>query len=166
MTVAALVLFAALTPAAAAPTGVADAEAFMRAFYALAKTPPTGPSVTQLEQYFTPDLAKALATDYKRDPQNGWGSNRRVDLDYRIESQVGDIDHVTISSLATAQGARVDVRFQLKLDSTSPPEPGETLYDLKRTPAGWRIDEVSAPAQGFEGKAWSMRRLLRLPAER
>ena len=146
----------AAAPALTPPAGVADAEAFMRAFYTLPATPIAVPE-TELERYFTPDLARALATDIKQLPEH-----QRLDFDYRIDGQDGDIDHhhVTVSGTATAGGARVDVRFPLDIDKGV--QPDHVIYLLRPTPDGWRITDVSALAEN-DFTAFSLRQVLGLP---
>jgi hypothetical protein len=133
-------------PSAPQDAALDPAAAVVRAVYAAAAAPiPDGPGRDPL---FTPDLAGALMA------HSHPGEPGALDMDYRYGARYVQVAQLAIGpAFATPTGARVTVRFDnigmhFEID-----------YDLVQTPLGWRITDVSAPAQHGDGP-WSLRAML------
>ena len=96
-------------------------------------------------------MARALKTDSHPDAVGA------VDFDYRYGAQDVQIAKLQLTAINTLDGERVIARF----DNFQ--KPYEVDYDLVLTREGWRIAEVSAPAQQGD-QAWSLRAMLKLPS--
>jgi hypothetical protein len=140
-------------PAAQAPAGPSGQDlpglAVIRAFYAPEAAP--FPNSPDRNPYFTPELARALKRDRRA---HGAGA---ADFDYRQGAQGARIADLRLTAVNTLDGERVVARFD------HGHEPDEVDYDLVLTREGWRIADISAPAQEG-GQAWSLRARLKLPA--
>ncbi|HVY33713.1 MAG TPA: hypothetical protein VG960_04755 [Caulobacteraceae bacterium] len=103
------------------------------------------------DPFFTLDLAKAM----KRDSHPG--EVGAIDFDYRYGAQDVQLSNLRITAINTLDGERVVARFE------NAEKPFEVDYDLVLTRDGWRIADVSAPAQQGD-EAWSLRAMLKLPS--
>jgi len=130
---------APISPVAAPATPSAPADpkgavAVVRGFYALSDE--DAGSAAKAGDYFTPDLTRALQADAKTGEDGP-----KLDFDIRSNSQDPAITRLTLQSRPDAGGARVTARF----DEAGRPEVVD--YQVVMTPAGWRISDVSAPAE-------------------
>jgi hypothetical protein len=109
------------------------------------------PDAPGKDPFFTPDLARALkAHSYP-------GRPGAIDFDYRYGAQTLEVSEVTVTAANTLDGERVAARF----DNIG--KAYEIDYDLLETRDGWRIADVSAPAQQGDGP-WDLRQMFKLPA--
>jgi hypothetical protein len=102
------------------------------------------------DPFFTEELARAL----KRDSHPG--EVGAIDFDYRYGAQDVQVSEVTVTAVNTADGERATARF----DNIG--KPYVVNYDLTLTRQGWRIADVSAPAQQGD-TPWDLRQMLKLP---
>ncbi len=140
----------AAEPAAepAASARLMSPESYVQGFYV---NEPDWTTPEAVRALFTPDLAEALIKDRSRTDEVG-----AVDFMFICGCQDGDIQGVSTTSRDVPGGAEVTARFNLERNPTT------IVYRLRRTEQGYRIAEVSSPAEG--GKvAWSLRDLLGLP---
>jgi len=109
------------------------------------------PAKPDHDPFFTPELARALKKDSHPDEVGA------VDFDYRYGAQDVQISNLGMAAINTLDGERVIARFN------NFQKPYEVDYDLVLTREGWRIADVSAPAQQGD-QAWSLRAMLKLPS--
>ena len=121
----------------------------IRALYAPSITP--FPDKPAKDPFFTLDLAKALKADSHP------GEVGAIDFDYRYGAQDVQLSNLQIAAINTLDGERVVARFE------NAEKPYEVDYDLVLTRDGWRISDISAPAQQGD-QAWSLRAMLKLPS--
>lgn len=137
-------------PAAPAPQPRLDLPGLpiVRALYAPQVAP--FPDKPEHDPFFTPELARALKKDSHPDEVGA------VDFDYRYDAQDVQMSDLQLIAVNTLDGERVIARFN------NFRKPYEVDYDLVLTRDGWRIADVSAPAQQGD-QAWSLRAMLKLP---
>jgi hypothetical protein len=123
--------------------------AVVRALYAPKLTP--FPDKPDHDPFFTAELAGALKKDSHPDEVGA------VDFDYRYDAQDVQITDLQLTAVNTLDGERVAARF----DNFQ--KPYEVDYDLVLTRDGWRVSDVSAPAQQGD-QPWSLRAMLKLPS--
>lgn len=136
-------------PQVPAPRTDLPGVGLIQALYAPSLTP--FPEKPATDPFFTVELAKAL----KRDSHPG--EVGAIDFDYRYGAQDVQLSNLHISAINTLDGERVVARFE------NAEKPYEVDYDLVLTRDGWRIADVSAPAQQGD-EAWSLRAMLKLPS--
>ena len=142
---------AAQAPARApgAPSGPLPGLALLRDFYKPTATPyPDSPAK---DPFFTEDLARAIKKDTSKKGEVG-----AIDFDYRYGAQDLQITEVEVSANNTLDGEQATARFN------NMGKPYEVDYRLTLTRAGWRIEDISAPAQQGD-TAWDLRTMLKLP---
>lgn len=145
-----LLALAAAAVAHAAPPFLPAAEALVRAQYA----PAADASSDAAARLYVPELGKALmevstanGADLEFDPRYG-------DKDWTAQD-------LTLTTTPAADGAKVTVRFRsfgkpMQIDWLLTPSPDG--------PDGWRVKDISAPAQAGQ-TAWDLRDLLQLDAK-
>ena len=142
----------AAKPAAPAPSAESSAPlpglAVINDLYKPSLTPV--PDRVSEDPFFTEDLARALKA------HSHPGRDGALDFDYRYGAQTLDVSEVVVTAVNTLEGERATARFN------NIGKPYEVNYDLMETRDGWRIADVSAPAQQGGG-AWDLRAMFKLP---
>lgn len=149
----ALTLLAACGPAAQAPEAPPVSARLMSPADYIARfyvEEPVWGSPDEKRDLFEPALADALIKDTSSPDEVG-----AVDFSFRCGCQDGDIANVTTTSVDTQGGAEVTAAFTLN------DMPMTIVYRMLRTDDGYRIVDVSAPAQNGD-QPWSLRKLLGL----
>jgi hypothetical protein len=141
------------SPPAAAPAPALSTNlpglTVIRALYVPQAAP--FPNKPAKDPFFTLEMARALKADSHRDRVGA------IDFDYRYGAQEVELSNLQLGALNTLDGERVVARFD------NAQKPFEVDYDLVLTREGWRIADVSAPAQQGD-QAWSLRAMLKLPS--
>jgi len=137
-------------PAAAppAPSGPLPGLAVIRDLYKPSLTPV--PDRVSQDPFFTEDLARALKA------HSHPGRDGALDFDYRYGAATLDVSEVVVTAVNTLEGERATARFN------NIGKPYQVNYDLMETRDGWRIADVSAPAQQGEA-GWDLRARFKLP---
>jgi hypothetical protein len=143
-----LLSFIALAaPAAAQAAGKTTPETFIRDFYSRERLPVKR---SALRAMFAADLAAAMSKEYGKDEPG------ELNFDYRYGTQDYELKNLVLDTTpAAAGGTQVRARF----DSFG--KPFEIRYRLAPQGSGWRILDVSAPAQN-DDRPWSLREKLGL----
>jgi hypothetical protein len=139
----------AAKPAAPPPSAPLPGLAVIHDLYKPSLTPM--PDRVSDDPFFAEDLARALKA------RSHPGRDGALDFDYRYGAQTVDVSEVTVTAVNTLEGERVTARFN------NIGKPYEVDYDLVETRDGWRIADVSAPAQQGD-PAWDLRQRFKLPA--
>ncbi len=135
-------------PPPAPPSGPLPGLAVIHDLYLPSLTPiPDSPSK---DPFFAEDLARALKA------HSHPGRDGALDFDYRYGAQTLDVSEVVVTAVNTLEGERATARFN------NIGKPYEVNYDLMETRDGWRIADVSAPAQQGAA-AWDLRVTFKLP---
>jgi hypothetical protein len=147
---AALAACSAPQPSTAQPTAgrIAMARMYVAGFYA--KEPDWGTDEA-VRGLFDMPLAEAIIKDRKAHPDEVGA----IDFAFTCGCQDGTVTDLTTEEVQKPHGAQVTARFKLE------GQPVEIIYDLGLTDRGWRIRDVSAPAQRGD-QPWSLRQLLGL----
>ncbi len=121
-------------PATAQPS---TAEAFLASIYTpyLDKSFMGHDCFDHADRFFVPDLANALNGDQDRNA----GMVGKLDFDPFIVGQAWEISNLSISVTTDGAKATGEVAF------VNIGRPRRVVYDLVRTPAGWRIADVKWP---------------------
>lgn len=147
------ILFLAMVAAGPVPAQQPTAEAFLASVYAPYLRPDRrGRSVYDLaDRLFAPDLADAM----KHDDQRNQGNAGALDWDPFTNDQLGVVQNLSIT--VTTDGAKTTghVSFDNFEDKRV-----QIVFDLARTPAGWRIADIRWP--GNPADAASMRTIFKL----
>ncbi len=130
------------------PTGPLPGLAVIRDLYKPALAPV--PDRPAKDEFFTPDLARGLKA------HSHPGRAGAITFDYRYGAETLQVSEVTVTAANTLEGERVTARF----DNIG--KPYQIDYDLLETRDGWRIADVSAPAQQGDGP-WDLRQMFKLP---
>lgn len=126
------------SPATTPPTSMAEIDAFLRRVYASYPDDRSGDGADILTEQgranVTDDLASAMRADRVRNPE-GVGA---LEFDPIIQGQ--DWDRVRVLDVQSEptgrDGATASVRF------SNGDQISRTTFELRRTPAGWRIDDI------------------------
>lgn len=138
-------------PVRAAPPTLASAEALVRAQYA-ADADQSPEAVAQL---YVPEIGQEMT-----DPIRGAGAVN-LGIDPRYGQDNWSVTDLKVAAVASPDGARARVVAQF-LDFGKPAEIDWTLVPAPETPWGWRVWDISGPAQN-DWAAFDMRELLNLP---
>jgi len=135
----AAILLLAMASAGPAAAQQPTAEAFLASIYAPYLTPDfRGRSVyDQADRLFVPDLANAMKHDAEQTPQGMVGA---LDWDPFSNDQQGVVKNLSIEVTTDGGKATGHVSFDNFADKRT-----EVVFDLARTPAGWRIADVKWP---------------------
>ena len=135
-------------PAPSTPSAPLPGLAVIRDLYKPSLTPM--PDAPGHDAFFIPDVARGLRA------RSHPGREGALDFDYRYGAQTVQVSEVVVTAANTLEGERVTARFN------NIGKPYEVDYDLMETRDGWRIADVSAPAQQGDA-AWDLRQMLKLP---
>jgi hypothetical protein len=145
-----------LAMASAGPTAAQQptAEAFLASIYAPYLTPDfKGRSAyDQADRLFVPDLANAMKRDAEQTPQGMVGA---LDWDPFSNDQQGVVKNLSI--VVATDGGKVT--GHVSFDNFAGKRT-VVVFDLARTPAGWRIADIKWP--GNTAGAASMRTIFKL----
>lgn len=145
-----LACLALALPAHAAEPSLAAAEALVRAQYA----PGADASAESAARLYEPVLARALMETSGAGGADLGFDPRYAELDWKIEG-------LALTTTAAPDGAMVAARFT---NFGRPVEIDWRLIPAPDSPQGWRVQDISAPAQNNLG-AWDLRQLLLIPAK-
>jgi hypothetical protein len=145
-----LVCLSLALPARAAPPSLAAAEALVRAQYA----PGVDASADGAARLYEPVLAGALMSTSAATGADLGFDPRYSDIDWKMEQLV-------LTTTAEPGGAKVAARFT---NFGRPVQIDWRLIPAPDSPAGWRVEDISAPAQNDQ-EAWDLRDLLLIPAK-
>lgn len=140
----------AVAPAGAAAQGATDTAA-LRAFLDRLYAPygrdlTTQSALDRPRQWFEPRLAAAILADQASSRRRN--EVGRIDADPFCQCQDGNPFRITVSGLTVAGNrARARVRFTNF-------EPVTLDYQFVKTPAGWRIHDITGP--GYRGLRWQL----------
>ena len=136
----AAILLLAMASAGPAAAQQPTAEAFLASIYAPYLTPDfRGRSVyDQADRLFVPDLANAMKHDAEQTPQGMVGA---LDWDPFSNDQQGVVKNLSIEVTTDGGKATGHVSFDNYADKRT-----EIVFDLARTPAGWRIADIKSPS--------------------
>jgi len=150
----AAILLLAMASAGPSAAQQPTAEAFVASIYAPYLTPDfRGRSVyDQADRLFVPDLANAMKHDAEQTPQGMVGA---LDWDPFSNDQQGVVKNLSIVVTTDGSKATGHVSFDNFEDKRT-----EIVFDLARTPAGWRIADIKWPRN--TAYAASMRTIFKL----
>ena len=149
----AALLLLAMAPATPTAAQQSTAEAFLASVYAPYLTPDfRGHSVYDLaDRLYVPDLANAM----KRDEERNQGNAGALDWDPFSNDQQGVVKNLSISVTTDSAKTTGHVSFD-----NFEGKRAQIVFDLARTPAGWRIADIKWP--GNSADAASMRTIFKL----
>lgn len=133
---------------ASAPARLMAASDYVKTFYA---ADPAWGTDEEVRRLFAPDLAEAILKDRKAHE----GEVPSIDFAFQCGCQDGRVTDVNTTQTDTATGADVTASFLIE------GKPRRIDYRLLSSESGWRLADVSAPAQDGD-ESWSLRALVGL----
>jgi hypothetical protein len=143
--IAAAAIALPLASAHAAPTRIDDPLKFVKAMYTTVVSKKPEPT-----DIYTPRL-DAL---FKLDQKEAGGEVGRIDFDFWMNGQDGDVTDLTVTQTPVENTAsRVVVVAKFKSFKT----PEEIHLYFEKTPAGWKLDD----ARSATGEQWTLSTVLK-----